>query len=95
MDHASHHAQHEKARISYRKAKSLLEKIERMLEEDAYCIDVMQQNLAVMGLLRSAHRELMAGHLSSCFKQAMETGSEKKKQAMIAEILQVTHLAQK
>ena len=95
MNHTTHHAQHAKARISYRKAKSLLAKIERMLDDDAYCVDIMQQNLAVMGLLRSAHRELMAGHLSSCFKAAMESGSEKKKQAMIAEILQVTHLVQK
>lgn len=95
MEHATHHAEHEKARTSYRKAKSLLAKIERMLDDDVYCVDIMQQNLAVMGLLRSAHRELMAGHLSSCFKTAMESGSEKKKQSMITEILQVTHLAQK
>lgn len=95
MDHVGHQAHQRKARVSYRKAKSLIEKIERMLEDGVYCVDIMQQNLAVMGLLRSAHRELMTGHLSSCFKKAMETGDEKKKQAMIAEILQVTHLVQK
>jgi CsoR family transcriptional regulator, copper-sensing transcriptional repressor len=80
---------------SYRKAKSLLETIERMIEEDAYCIDIMQQNLAVMGLLRSAHTQLMERHLHHCFRSAMESGSEKKKRAMIEEMLTVTHLSQK
>lgn len=80
---------------SYRKAKSLLETIEQMVTNDKYCIDIMQQNLAVMGLLRSAHAELMEQHLQHCFRSAMESGSEKKKQAMIAEMLTVTHLSQK
>lgn len=95
MSVQSHQQKHEKARIAYRKAKSLIAKIERMLEADAYCIDIMQQNLAVMGLLRAAHRELMEQHLSHCFKTAMESGGERKKRSMIAEMLTVTHLSQK
>lgn len=84
-----------KLRTAYRKARSLIETIEEMVERDAYCIDVMQQNLAVMGLLRSAHRELMERHLQHCFRSAMESGSEKKKQDMINEMLAVTHFSQK
>ena len=80
---------------SYRKAKSLLETIEQMVESDAYCIDIMQQNLAVMGMLRSAHTQLMEKHLHHCFRSAMESGSEKKKQAMLDEMLVVTNLSQK
>ncbi len=78
--------------VSYRKAQSLLGKIIEMLEQDAYCIDIMQQNLAVMGLLRSASGQLLERHLQSCFKSVMESGSEKKKQEMIKEILTVTKL---
>ena len=95
MQHHQHHNHHAKVRVGYRKAASLLKKIETMLDEDAYCIDIMQQNLAVMGLLRSAHLQLMEGHLHSCFRKAMESGSEKKKQAMIDEMLLVTNLSQK
>lgn len=57
MHHQS--TREKKLLTSYRKAKSLLETIEGMLENDVYCIDIMQQNLAVMGLLRSAHTQLM------------------------------------
>lgn len=87
----------QKARIAmnYRKAQSLLRKIEQMLAEDRYCVDMMHQNLAVMGLLRSAHQMLMEQHLNSCFRSAMESGSEKRKQAMIDEMLKVANLSQK
>jgi len=36
--------------INFKKAQSLLSKIIKMTEADAYCIDIMQQNLAVIGL---------------------------------------------
>jgi len=84
-----------KALINFKKTKSLLEKIIEMIEADQYCINVMQQNLAAIGLLRSAHEMLMEGHLNSCFKLAMNTKNGKKKQEMTEEILRVTKLFNK
>ena len=55
----------------------------------------MLQNLAVIGLLRSEHEMLMENHLRTCFRNAMASGNEKKKQAMTDEILKVTHLFNK
>jgi DNA-binding FrmR family transcriptional regulator len=85
----------DKALINFKKAQSLTAKIITMIENDDYCIDVMQQNLAVLGLLRSAHEMLMENHLNSCFKNAMASKNEKKKQAMTEEILKVTKLFNK
>ncbi len=87
--------QKKKLHIGFKKASSLLAKINEMIEQDHYCIDVMQQNLAVIGLLRSAHEFLMENHLRTCFKSAMASKNEKKKQQMIAEILKVTNLYNK
>jgi len=84
-----------KALIGFKKTKSLMEKIIQMVEANEYCIDVMQQNLAAIGLLRSAHEMLMAGHLNSCFRSAFETKNVKKQQQMIEEILKVTKLFNK
>ena len=81
--------------INFKKAQSHLDKIIKMKEDGVYCIDIMQQNLAVIGLLKSAHQMLMEGHLNSCFKNAMASKNEKRKQAMINEILKVTKLANK
>jgi len=85
----------EKALINFKKANSLLTKIIDMTENNEYCINIMQQNLAVVGLLRSAHQMLMENHLNSCFKSAINSKNEKKKKEMITEILKVTKLFNK
>ncbi|HAM88453.1 MAG: hypothetical protein US83_C0004G0068 [Candidatus Falkowbacteria bacterium GW2011_GWC2_38_22] len=84
-----------KALINFKKASTLLSRIIKMTEDKEYCIDIMQQNLAVIGLLKSAHQMLMENHLNTCFKNAMASKNEKTKQDMIEEILKVTKLANK
>ncbi len=81
-----------KALIAFKKAQSHLGKIVAMTENGQYCMDIMQQNLAVIGLLKSAHQLLMENHLHTCFKNAMASKNEKLKQKMTAEILGVTKL---
>jgi len=87
--------QKEEALISFKKAQGLLLKILKMVENNEYCINIMQQNLAAIGLLKSAHQMLMEGHLNSCFKNAFEAKNGKKMQEMIEEILKVTKLYNK
>jgi DNA-binding FrmR family transcriptional regulator len=84
-----------KALISFKKAQSHLANIIKMVEDDVYCINVMQQNLAVIGLLKSAHQMLMENHLNSCFKSAVSSGDEKRKNKMIEEILTVAKIFNK
>jgi CsoR family transcriptional regulator, copper-sensing transcriptional repressor len=85
----------EKTIVNFKKAQSHLAKVIKMAEGGEYCVNVMQQNLAVIGLLRSAHELMMANHLETCFKSAMESASEKKKQEMIDEILKVARICNK
>jgi DNA-binding FrmR family transcriptional regulator len=88
-------SQKEKTLINFKKAQGSIAKIIQMIEADKYCIDVMQQNLAVIGLLKSAHQMLMENHLNTCFKKALSTNNKKKEQEMIQEILKVTNLFNK
>ncbi len=85
----------QKALVSFKKAQGSLLGIIKMIEEGEYCVDIMQQNLAVIGLLRSAHEMLMESHLNSCFKNAMASKNSKRKQEMTDEILKVTKLFNK
>lgn len=85
----------EKALINFKKAQGLISKISQMIERNEYCIDIMQQNLAALGLLRAAHEMLMENHLNTCFKSAMGAKNEKKKQEMIEETLKVAKLFNK
>lgn len=81
--------------INFKKAHSHLGNIIKMVERGDYCIDIMQQNLAVIGLLKSAHAKLMENHLNTCFCHAVDTKNAKKQQVMIQEILKVTKLFNK
>lgn len=84
---------HDKAIVNFKKAQTHLAKVLQMLEKREYCVDVMQQNLAVIGLLRSAHQMLMESHLHNCFSAAMKTTNERRKQEMVEEILKVSKIA--
>lgn len=87
--------QKQKALINFKKAQSHLNKIISMVEKEEYCIDIMQQNLAVIGLLKSAHQMLMENHLKNCFANAMATSNQVKKDKMVEEILAVTKMFNK
>lgn len=78
--------------LNLKKARSHVEKIIDMVENDRECISVMQQNLAVIGLLRSSHEMLLRRHLKTCFSRAFDSGSVKTKNKMIEEVLSVSKL---
>lgn len=78
---------------SLRKAQTHLGNVIKMVEKKEYCIDILQQNLAVVGLLRSANSKLMERHLNSCFAKVMKGTNEKRKQEMIEEILKINSLS--
>ncbi len=81
-----------KISTSLRKTRSLIDKIIKMVEGDEYCINIMQQNLAAIGLLRSAHEELMKNHLATCFADGMKTKDSKKQALLVEEIAKVNSL---
>jgi DNA-binding FrmR family transcriptional regulator len=75
--------------LALKKAKTLIETMLSMLEKGEYCVDIMQQNLAAIGLLRSAHTKLMGNHLHTCFMHGMNSNNPKRKEEMIDEIAKV------
>lgn len=67
-----------------KRVKGHLEKVQEMLEEDAYCLDVIHQNRAVQAALKKVDEVVLHGHLHSCvLKDLHGEGSEK----MIGEIV--------
>jgi len=89
------HQPDERVMTALKKAHSHLGKVIKMVEDDKYCIDIIQQNLAVLGLLRSAHATLLENHLNHCLREAVDADTADRKQTMIGEILHVTKLANK
>jgi len=50
--------------------------IQRMVEDDKYCIDVLTQISAVTSALQAAALELLDDHLSHCVAGALADGGE-------------------
>lgn len=48
--------------------------IKKMLEEDAYCIDILNQVAAANAALNSFSRELLADHLKTCVTEDIQNG---------------------
>src|SRR5258708_40280832 len=57
-----------------RTARGHLDAVLRMVEEDAYCPDVMKHLSAVQGQLERASRIVLRNHLETCVAAAMVAG---------------------
>ena len=67
-------------------AKGHLEKVLKMVEEEAYCIDVLTQSQAVQGQLAEVDAMVLEKHLGTCVADAMREG---KKNEAVEEVVKV------
>lgn len=63
--------------------------IERMLEADAYCIDVIRQIQAVQAALSRVSGKMLEGHLRSCVITAVRGEDLKERERVLDEISEV------
>ncbi len=59
-------------------ARGQLDGILLMVDEDRYCIDVSNQIMAAMSILKKANKEILKAHMHSCVKNAVENGDDTK-----------------
>ena len=61
--------------------------IERMVEEDRYCIDILTQVGAVKTALESVGLEILEDHVTHCVHDALSSGDPKTARAKSEELL--------
>jgi len=64
--------------------------LQKMVEDDRYCADVLTQISSVHEALRSVARELMRNHLKHCATAAIKAGDESA-DAMYDELVELMH----
>jgi DNA-binding FrmR family transcriptional regulator len=64
--------------------------LQKMIEEDRYCADVLTQISSVQEALRSVGRELMRNHLKHCASAAIKSG-ESEAEAMYDELVDMIY----
>lgn len=59
-------------------AKGQMEGINKMIEEDRYCMDVSDQIMATIAILKKANNLILKNHIDNCVKNAIKSGDEDK-----------------
>ena len=81
--HPSH--MNQKRRLS--RVKGQLEGIDKMIDENRYCMDIINQIRAATSALKSLEKEVMHTHIKSCVKAAIESSDHFDAQEKIQEIM--------
>ncbi|HLZ92595.1 MAG TPA: metal-sensitive transcriptional regulator [Candidatus Acidoferrum sp.] len=65
--------------------------LQKMVEEDRYCPDIITQVASVQEALRGVARNLMRNHLQHCAAKALRSGKKQETQAMYDELLELIY----
>ena len=86
---------HESALKRLKNAEGHLRGIERMVEEEAYCIDVIRQIQAVQAALNKVSAMILEEHLNSCLITAVRGDDADERERVLKEITNVFEAATK
>jgi DNA-binding FrmR family transcriptional regulator len=78
---------HSESLVRLRRIKGQLEGVERMVEDDRYCMDIVVQIRSIMAALRSAEGLIMERHLRHCVTDAINANDQRMTEKTINELL--------
>ena len=79
----------EKVLARLRKVAGQVTGIQRMVEEDRYCVDVLHQVAAVEGALDRVGQLVLAAHVETCVASAIESGRPRERKKKLDELMEV------
>jgi DNA-binding FrmR family transcriptional regulator len=79
----------EQARTRIRRIAGQVAGVERMVEEDRYCVDVLHQVAAVRAALDGVGKLILRSHVETCVSDALVSGRPKDRKDKIDEIMEV------
>ncbi len=66
-----------------------LKGVKKMVEEDRYCVDIIQQNLGVISALHKINDRILKNHFYSCVSGAIKFGSRKDREKVLKELMDI------
>ena len=60
----------------------------KMVEDDRYCIDVVNQVQAVIAALKKVEGEILKDHISHCVEHAIRSGDKKAQREKVSELVE-------
>ena len=83
------HAHTEQALTRLRRIEGQIRGIQKMLEEDRYCVDILTQTSAVVAALHGVEDLVMENHLNTCVADAMKSNDADQKNEKVNEVMKV------
>jgi CsoR family transcriptional regulator, copper-sensing transcriptional repressor len=63
--------------------------IERMVQEDRYCMDILTQTRSIFAALRAVEDLIMENHMNTCVLDAMRSGNDSERHDKVDELMTV------
>lgn len=63
--------------------------VQRMVEEDSYCIDMIKQTRAIQRALERFNTLVLDNHMNSCVTTAMRSDDASERERVIKELMQL------
>lgn len=95
MNNGGNNMKHDNAHLRLKNIEGHVGGIIRMLESDAYCIDVIRQIQAVQAALSKVSSNILEEHLNSCLITAVRGEDVEERERKLKEISEVFETAAK
>jgi len=86
---------HEKVLLRLKNIEGHVRGVERMIEEGAYCIDIIRQLQAVEAALNKVNSLILSEHMNSCLITAIRGEDIHERERVLNEIIEVFDAANK
>lgn len=67
--------------------------LEKMIDQEAYCMDILTQSLAIQKSLASLNKLVLSNHLQTHIKDKLSSDQEKAQEEAIKELLDLYQLS--
>ena len=81
----------EQALVRLKRIEGQIRGLQKMVEDERYCGDVLVQVASVHEALRGVGKLLMRNHLRHCITDAMSSGDERSREEAYAEVLDLMY----
>jgi len=75
--------------VRLRRIEGQVRGLQRMIEEDKYCVDILTQVVAVRGALRKVGLNILDDHIHGCVQKVIKGKDEKVNKEIIDELMGV------
>lgn len=86
---------HSEAVVRLKSIEGHIRGIQRMLDDDAYCIDIIRQIQAVQAALNKVNTQILDEHLNSCLITAVRGDDPAERERVLKEIAEIYETATK